>query len=398
MSLMEIPFKNVDEAALQRLIDNGVRESLLIDYKLKLPGDKDADKKEFLQDVTAFANADGGDLLFGVRENKMVAVELVGVDANEAEGEILRLKNLCRDCVDPRIHGLRIQAVDVTPGRCVVHLRVPKSLDAPHMVRFKNHRQFWLRGSAGKDWMSSAEVRRVVMRTADWRDRADQWRRERVALLLGGESPVGLHGHGALLVHLVPMPTGGPELNLADEAIRRALLGVHPRIAHGWNHRMTYDGLLVARDLPGEGDSNYWYCLWFHNGRVEFVFSDLVSRKDGEDAGHIAGLRMEEDIEDAINRPLTVEVPGSVGVPVLVFITLVGVLGATLPLGPRYGSDAYRTPIERDQLLLPGLFIEEVPDDLWPFIAHAVNRIWQAAGYPRSPFLNPDGTRVPLQR
>ena len=45
-------------------------ESRYLDYKERLPGDSDEDKRELLADVTAFANTAGGDLLYGVRERR----------------------------------------------------------------------------------------------------------------------------------------------------------------------------------------------------------------------------------------------------------------------------------------------------------------------------------------
>jgi predicted HTH transcriptional regulator len=47
-----------------------VAESRVLDYKERLPGDSDADKREMLADVTAFANSAGGDLIYGVKERR----------------------------------------------------------------------------------------------------------------------------------------------------------------------------------------------------------------------------------------------------------------------------------------------------------------------------------------
>ncbi len=398
MSLMEIPFDQVDEAALQRLVDSKVRESLVIDYKLTLPGKSDKDKREFLKDVTAFANVDGGDLLFGVRDEDGVAAEVVGVNPGSMDTEMLRLSSLVRDAIDPRIHGLNIRAIPLSDGGHVVHVRVPRSLDAPHMVQLGNYRQFWMRGPSGKYPMSTAEVRNAVMRTENWKERADQWRRSRVELVEGGEAPVQLRPDGALHVHLVPMPTGGPPTNLADQTVQRELLKVRPRFATGWNHRMTYDGFLVARELPGSGKENHWYCLWFHDGSVEYVFGDLVRRGTEEPYGRMAGLDVEASIEAAVSGVLGVQVPGVVSAPFIVFVSLSGVGQTTLPLGPEYRWDGADTPIDLDVLLIPGLFAEKTPDDLLPFLAPAINRIWQAAGFSKSPFLTDEGRRIDDRR
>lgn len=48
---------------LQNLIVNGVSESKTIEYKSELPLNTGDAKKEFLADVSSFANTSGGDII-----------------------------------------------------------------------------------------------------------------------------------------------------------------------------------------------------------------------------------------------------------------------------------------------------------------------------------------------
>jgi len=64
--------EKISQADLQNLIDNAVAEGRTIEYKQALPGGTDSEKKEFLADVSSFANTAGGDLLFGISEDKGV--------------------------------------------------------------------------------------------------------------------------------------------------------------------------------------------------------------------------------------------------------------------------------------------------------------------------------------
>ena len=87
---------------LQRLVTNRVVESRPIEYKQALPGGAEADKKEFLGDVSAFATAVGGDLLYGVTEvrenNKPTGVpeSIDGLGAVNTDLEMRRLDNILR--------------------------------------------------------------------------------------------------------------------------------------------------------------------------------------------------------------------------------------------------------------------------------------------------------------
>lgn len=62
--------QNIDLSYLQELIDNKVPEGKTIDYKRDKIGSKDSEKKEFLQDVSSFANAEGGKIIIGMDEGE----------------------------------------------------------------------------------------------------------------------------------------------------------------------------------------------------------------------------------------------------------------------------------------------------------------------------------------
>ena len=66
----------MEEADLQRLIDDGVPEGREIDYKLELAVATDQEKKEFLADVSSFANTVGGVLYIGIKEESLLPMEL----------------------------------------------------------------------------------------------------------------------------------------------------------------------------------------------------------------------------------------------------------------------------------------------------------------------------------
>ena len=62
--------ERIDEELLQKLCQDGCPESSTLEFKQVLPGKSDKDKREFCKDVVALANADGGDLVYGVKEEE----------------------------------------------------------------------------------------------------------------------------------------------------------------------------------------------------------------------------------------------------------------------------------------------------------------------------------------
>ena len=56
-----------NEARLQRHIDDGIEESLNLDYKdARSIAKSDSKKREITKDVSAMANSDGGIIIYGI--------------------------------------------------------------------------------------------------------------------------------------------------------------------------------------------------------------------------------------------------------------------------------------------------------------------------------------------
>jgi hypothetical protein len=53
-------FDQIGKDEIDSLVENEVREGKTLEYKEKLAGSTDSEKKEFLADVSSFANAAGG--------------------------------------------------------------------------------------------------------------------------------------------------------------------------------------------------------------------------------------------------------------------------------------------------------------------------------------------------
>jgi predicted HTH transcriptional regulator len=64
-------------ADLERLIAEGITESLTLDYKASPSlGKADKQRDELCKDVTAFANSAGGQIVYGMVDDKQVPVRL----------------------------------------------------------------------------------------------------------------------------------------------------------------------------------------------------------------------------------------------------------------------------------------------------------------------------------
>lgn len=178
--------KNIDGITLEdieNLITNEVCECRNLEYKLELPdsGDK---KREFLYDISAMANAGGGDIIFGIREDSGKPIAIEGIQTQNADSIILSFENSIRDCISPRIIGLAVRSLKVSEGQYIFMFRIPRTLNFPHMVTMGGTQRFFTRNSAGKYPMDVTEIRAAFLTGTSFIEQAKSWRMDRLNRLL----------------------------------------------------------------------------------------------------------------------------------------------------------------------------------------------------------------------
>lgn len=125
-----MPFGNkppgkIEFAEIEQLIEDEVAENRAIDYKREV-GRADDDRREFLADVSSFANTIVGYMVIGINDSEGLPVEIVGL-AGDLDAEIQRLENLIRDGIQPRAAGIEIAPVSSDEGVRTLVVRVPRS-------------------------------------------------------------------------------------------------------------------------------------------------------------------------------------------------------------------------------------------------------------------------------
>ena len=117
----------------------GLSESRYLDFKSAPVGTSYEDRREFLADVSSFANASGGDLVFGITEQDGAASAAPGITVADADKEKLRLGGLIRTGLEPRLTYFEIEWVQVNGNLGYLVVRVPRSWTAPHRVTLQGH-------------------------------------------------------------------------------------------------------------------------------------------------------------------------------------------------------------------------------------------------------------------
>ena len=141
-----LPIAHVDASVPEALRTDVVREGRQLEYKEVLPkGDNPDDKREFLSAVTSFADAAGGDLIFGLRERRDTEGKptgeidaVVGLPGLSFDAERLRLESMIRDGVAPRMPPIAFHEIRRDPDPPCLLLRIPARWAGLHMVTYRN--------------------------------------------------------------------------------------------------------------------------------------------------------------------------------------------------------------------------------------------------------------------
>ncbi len=185
-------------ADIQKLHQQQVPESLILDYKRDSYGGADEDKRKFLKDVAGMANANGGHIVIGINAPNSIPTELLGIQ--NAGREIERLVSIGRTSIEPRLYGFEASEI-TTAGASYVVLFIPRSPYGPHMITFGGLNQYWKRVGTSNQPMSTAEIREHCMRTETLRSRLEeflekQWKYAHAPagkrMVYVGVTPIGL--------------------------------------------------------------------------------------------------------------------------------------------------------------------------------------------------------------
>jgi hypothetical protein len=149
-------------AKLESLYTNGVAESLHLEYKASQAiKNTDGVRKEISRDISAMANADGGQIIYGMTENDHLPNGLdEGIDPKPYNG--LWLEQVIQENVSPKIEGLKIVPVSKGDGKHYFIVSVPKSTT----IHQAKDGRYYRRRNFRVDIMEDYEIREAMNRNA----------------------------------------------------------------------------------------------------------------------------------------------------------------------------------------------------------------------------------------
>lgn len=394
MSINGKPLLEITESDLTALITNGEKERKIIEFKVILPGTSDDEKREFLADVSSFANAVGGDIIYGIKEENGYAQALPGVECENPDAEILRLESSISSGIQPRLIGVETHYISLQNGKYVFIISIPQSWLSPHMVTFRNYSRFFSRHTNGKLQMDIQEIRTAVLSSDNLSTRIRNFHLERVSKVINFDTPVSLNAGAKIVLHMIPM-SSFQSTNMIDlkQAGREY---IHIETLHGkpTSIRFNIDGLVTWNSMMDDVPCSYTQV--FRNGIIETVDGYLLRKREGLSPS-IPSASFEQSVIEASSKLLGFLRHSGVIPPIYIFMSLCYVRGYSLGVSSELQRRHYwlierHDLIDRENINLPDIMVDSYDDlDLGRLLRPAFDAVWNACGWPESENYDQDG-------
>jgi hypothetical protein len=180
---------------IQQYIDSEIQESSTLEYKAgRALGRSDKEKNEISRDVSAFANAGGGVIIYGIAEfdeksKKHLPERIDGI--NPAEFSKETLEQIINSKIQPIIEGIKITPVGLSESSVVYIVEILQSNTAHQAADMK----YYMRYNFQRLAMEDSQIRDVMNREK-WPDVVPEFSSKRV-----GRGPLHRVGHRDIEAH-----------------------------------------------------------------------------------------------------------------------------------------------------------------------------------------------------
>lgn len=153
------PPENIED--LELMIKKEVQESVHLDYKDSRAINKNK-RHEIAKDVSAFANSDGGILIYVMTEEQHLPTKIdEGIDHTVFTREWL--EEVISSNITPIIDGLKIRQIPLTKQNSVYIVQIPKSIRAPHQEQ--SSKRYYKRYNFKSQPMENYEIQDIRQRS-----------------------------------------------------------------------------------------------------------------------------------------------------------------------------------------------------------------------------------------
>jgi len=387
--IFNVPFTDVTKADIDQLIANQVPESVTLDYKREFDKKKGKiDGREFLFDVTAFNNTQGGLLIFGVEEKKDNNFKNTGLPArvvpliDNVDQLTQRLENILRTGTQPALTSVQMRFVPYDGGNVLV-LQVPPNFGTPRMVTHGGTNKFYRRTAGGKYLPDVYELEEMFMQGANRREKAMSFHRKRLKRMKKEDTLV-LPGQGtSIVLHAVPLDGARTDTFDFGQQETRTSVGdvLNSLVPDGEQLCLNVEGVVVKSQYSWNGVRSEYvteYAQLFQNGGLEFYSSKpfVYLPKQGDHAFNFGYTK--ERISEVVRGVQKLADFAAARRPHLLAMTIRGVKHFPMMLS---GDNPRRFHFDRNTLRFPPVLVQNLKGE--EAIDSLLSLLYQAAGLTR---------------
>ncbi len=365
-------YKDFDDIQLQdieSLYSTLNREIRTVEYKRVLELDTNDQKKEFLADISSFANSSGGDIYFGIDELNGIC----GFEIDKIDGFILKIEQIIRDGIEPRI-AYRIKDFNIFENKFLIFIRVNKSYNSPHQVKIFGWEKYFSRAENGKFKLDVYQLKHSFLNTNSAKLKINEFVIDRVSNVISDNTPIKLNSNPKIIFHAIPIPSfiDTSEFHILPDG--RDFDKFRPLSSSGdYGKRINFDGLVTY-------SGNNSYLQIFRNGSLESVDVSIISPQNSTTGEKIIPVTLLEDkLIEGITTHLELINKFNADYPIALFLNIIGISGYSFGASNRWEIE--KVILDRNHLKFEELIVETKNEPVVKILKPWFDRLWQAFNY-----------------
>lgn len=379
---------NITEETLNLLVTNQVTESKIIEFKSTVQVSSNDEKKEFLADVSSFANTTGGDIIYGVTEINGVATAVPGFPVTDPDTEKLRLENLLTTGLSPRIDQI-ITSVRLASGNYVFIIRIRQSFISPHRVIINGHDKFYGRNSAGKYPLDTDQLRSAFLQSDSVIQKVKDLHAEHLLKIEADHTPYLLRSSKRIIIDIIPLESISSKVSINQRQVESLVMPNSTLLAPmffggGWTpNQINLEGWVSWSSMTEGAVRSYTQIN--RNATIEAVDSSCL---EGDEKLRIDMVELE--VFEQIKKGLEILQLLGVNTPVYIFVSLTGIKNYKIIRNQRH-RQTDTIPIRQSRLDLPEIVLNGYEESIEPLIKPSFDLVWNACGLEKSDNFNDEG-------
>lgn len=393
--MIDKKIEDITKEDLIELINNQVPENRTLEYKSALTIGQDKEKKEFLADVSSFANCIGGDLIIGIEEdeNEKTPINICGISYTNQDELFRQIESIIRDSFSPRILNVQLQIVPVEEKNVLI-IRIPQSIIAPHRIEFKEWSRFYTRNNKGKYPMDVNELRLAFNSGIDLSQRIESYKTNRYFDIISNKYNRLENNKPIFVVHYIPLSALNNSISkFSIKDIKQAIQNSNSSAFGNTSFpQITIDGAYIPHSSYEDS-----YAKFINNGIIE-----KASTKFFEANFTITSISPSitlnniyiGDIYSKLINDFN-EIKGfynSLGIntPLMISCAFLNASNYTIPSTRSFHHILGQ--IDKDILCIDDLYVENIAEQNEIVLKPIFDSIYNACGYEKSPYFDENHT------